>query len=207
LFIQSGGARRPLRALNTFPLNGLLDRRRDVRPWRPSCSVAFRANGVRERHQTFNRRNEVSVMTKRLAGVSGTILRASLATAACALMLAGPAAAQAPAAGAPPAPPDANPGAITFTGNFDVLPKTPYIFRGLVQEAHPKLTLWPAGDLGIALYSGKEALKSATVNLGVWNSLHTGSSGLDSTSKKLHYEEDFYAALGLGFSKATVTTT
>ena len=145
-------------------------------------------------------------MTKRLAGVSDKILRASLATAACALMLAGSAAAQAPAAGAPP-PPDANPGAITFTGNVDVLPKTPYIFRGLVQEAQPKLTLWPAGDLGIALYSGKEALKSATVNVGVWNSLHTGSSGLDGSSKKLHYEEDFYAALGLGFSRATVTTT
>jgi hypothetical protein len=138
--------------------------------------------------------------------VSGKALRASLATAACALMLAGPAAAQTPAAAAPP-PPDPNPGAMTFTGNVDVLAKTPYIFRGIVQETHPKLTLWPSGDIGIALYSGKEALKSATVNFGVWNSLHTGSSGLDGSSKKLHYEEDFYTALGLGFSKATFTTT
>jgi hypothetical protein len=122
-------------------------------------------------------------------------------------MLAGPAGAQAPAAGAPPPPTDPNPGDLTFTGNVDVLGKTPYIFRGIVQEAQPKLTLWPAGDLGIALYSGKGALKNASVNLGVWNSLQTGSSGLDGTNKKLHYEEDFYTALGLGFSKATVTTT
>lgn len=150
------------------------------------------------------------------------MMKLSLATMACSLILAAPVAAQdastpgpataAPAAQAPPAPtktppPDPNPGDLTFTGNVDVLSKTPYIFRGIVQESKPQLTLWPAGDLGIALYSGKAALKSASVNIGVWNSLHTGSSGLDGSSKKLHYEEDFYAALGLGFSKATVTTT
>ena len=53
----------------------------------------------------------------------------------------------------------------------------------------------------------REALKSATINFGVWNSLHTGSSGLDNEVDKTHYEEDFYAALGLGFSKASFTTT
>jgi hypothetical protein len=159
-------------------------------------------------HQQTSDETRSSVMTKKFASVSGRALRASLATAACALMLAGSAAAQTPAAGAPPPPPDPNPGAITFTGNVDVLVKTPYIFRGIVQEAHPKLTLWPSGDIGIALYSGKEALKSATVNFGVWNSLQTGSSGLDNpATKKLHYEEDFYTALGLGFTKASFTTT
>ena len=76
------------------------------------------------------------------------------------------------------------------------------------RKSNPKLTLWPAGDIGIALYSGESALKSASINFGVWNSLHTGSSGLDNpTAKKQHYEEDFYAALGLGFSKAAFTTT
>ena len=146
-------------------------------------------------------------MTNRLTSSSGKTVRASLATAACVLMLAGSAAAQAPAAPAKPAPVDPNPGDLTFTGNMDVLGNTPYIFRGIVQEADPKLTLWPAGDIGIALYSGKETLKSASVNFGVWNSLQTGSSGLDGANKKLHYEEDFYAALGLGFSKAITTTT
>ena len=149
---------------------------------------------------------------------------ASLATATLSLMLAAPAAAQAPAAspapaetaaGAAPAaapapaePVDPNPGAISFTGNIDILAGTPYIFRGIVQESNPKLTLWPAGDIGIALYSGDATLKSASVNFGVWNSLHTGSSGLDNpTAKKQHYESDFYTALALGFSKATFTTT
>jgi hypothetical protein len=91
---------------------------------------------------------------------------------------------------------------------MDFLAGTPYIFRGIVQEAKPELTMWPAGDIGISLYSGDKALKSASFNFGIWNSLHTGSSGLDnSTTKKQHYEEDFYAALGLGFSKAAFTTT
>ena len=149
---------------------------------------------------------------------------ASLATVTLSLVPAAGASAQAPAATespntaqAPPAPPttpaadnpvDPNPGALSFTGNMDFLAGTPYIFRGIVQEAKPELTMWPAGDIGISLYSGEKALKSASFNFGIWNSLHTGSSGLDnSTSKKQHYEEDFYAALGLGFSKAAFTTT
>jgi hypothetical protein len=145
-------------------------------------------------------------MTTKVTGFSRA-LRTGLAIAAFALLLAGPAAAQtAPAAGSTP-PPDPNPGSLTFTGNADMLVGTPYIFRGFVQESDPQFTLWPAGDLGIALYSGKGGLKSASVNFGVWNSLQTGSSGLDSESGKLHYEEDFYTALGLGFSKATFTTT
>jgi hypothetical protein len=145
-------------------------------------------------------------MTSRFANVSRKALRVSLATVACAVMLAGPAAAQAPAAAAPAPPPDPNPGSLTFTGNVDILVKTPYIFRGIVQESDPKLTLWPSGDIGIALYSGKKSLKSAALDFGVWNSLQTGSSGLDGPNNKLHYEEDFYTSVGLTFSKATFTT-
>jgi hypothetical protein len=103
------------------------------------------------------------------------MIKLSLATAACSLLLAGPAAAQTP-------PVDPNPGAITATGNMDVLAKSPYIFRGIVQESRPELTMWPAGDIGIALHSGDGALKSASINFGVWNSLQTGSSGLDGAS-------------------------
>jgi hypothetical protein len=128
------------------------------------------------------------------------MIKLLLATAACSLILAGPAAAQTP-------PVDPNPGAITATGNMDVLAKSPYIFRGIVQESRPELTMWPAGDIGIALHSGEGALKSASINFGVWNSLQTGSSGLDSASNKLHYEEDFYAAAGLTFTALTFTTT
>jgi hypothetical protein len=92
---------------------------------------------------------------------------------------------------------DPNPGALTFTGSFDV--PTLYFFRGIRQESDAGLTMWPVGDLGIALYSGDGGLKSASVNLGVWNSLHTGSSGSDGPSGKLHYEMDFYSTLSLGF--------
>jgi len=110
--------------------------------------------------------------------------------------LAASASAQTPA---PAAPPDPNTGAITFTGGLDV--PTKYIFRGIVQEADSKLTLFPYGDLGIAFYSGEGAIKSASVNFGVWNALLTGSSGSDGDTGKLHYEEDFYTTLTLGFDK------
>ena len=103
----------------------------------------------------------------------------------------------APAAAQPAS--DPNPGALTFTGLFDI--PTVYVFRGIVQETDPGFTTQPAGDLGIALHSGDGGIKSVGVNVGVWNSLHTGSSGSDGPTERLHYEEDFYATLGLGFGK------
>ena len=92
---------------------------------------------------------------------------------------------------------DPNPGALTFTGSFDV--PTVYFFRGLRQESDPKFTMFPAADLGIALSSGDGAIKSSAVNIGIWNSLQTGSSGSDGPRENMHYEEDFYATLNLGF--------
>ncbi len=92
---------------------------------------------------------------------------------------------------------DPNPGALTITAGLDA--PTLYFFRGIRQETDQKLTLWPFGDLGIALFSGDGGLKSASVNVGVWNSLHTGSSGSDGPSGELHYEMDFYSTLSLGF--------
>jgi hypothetical protein len=94
---------------------------------------------------------------------------------------------------------DPNPGAITFTGGLDF--PTVYVFRGIVQETDPTFTMWPYGDLGLALKSGDGTVKSVGLNFGVWNSLMTGSSGSDGPSGHSHYEEDFYATLSLGFSK------
>jgi hypothetical protein len=132
------------------------------------------------------------------------VRRAACATAAALLIAVGSASAQTPAA--PAAPPDPNPGALTFTGGVDF--PTKYVFRGIVQEADSKLTLFPYGDLGIAFYSGEGAIKSASVNVGVWNALMTGSSGSDGPSEKVHYEEDFYTTLSLGFDKGfTLATT
>jgi hypothetical protein len=94
---------------------------------------------------------------------------------------------------------DPNPGAITFTGGLDILPGTAYVFRGITQESDPGLTLWPYGDIGIAAYTGDGTIKTLNVNFGVWNSLHTGSSGLDGISEKMHYELDWYTTVAMGF--------
>lgn len=93
-------------------------------------------------------------------------------------------------------PPDPNPGNLTFTGSFDFL--NTYMFRGIRQD-DTKVIMWPAADLGMSVYSGDGGLKSVGVNVGSWNSLHTGSAGSDGPSGKLWYEGDFYATLGLGF--------
>ncbi len=81
------------------------------------------------------------------------------------------------------------------------------MFRGIVQEADSKLTLFPYGDLGITFFSGEGAIKSASVNFGVWNALLTGSSGSDGDTDKLHYEEDFYTTFTLGFDSGVGLAT
>ena len=106
--------------------------------------------------------------------------------------------------GAQPTASDPNPGSLTFTGAFDV--PSLYLFRGIRQETDPAITLWPAGDIGLSLFSSDGGIKSGGVNFGVWNSLHTGSSGTDGQSGRLHYEEDFYASLSLGFGGGVTVT-
>ncbi len=108
---------------------------------------------------------------------------------------------------AAPAAPDPNTGNIALTANFDLLPGTAYVFRGITQESDPEITMWPSGDLGITLHSGDSGVKTVSVNTGIWNSLHTGSSGLDGPNEKLHYELDYYATLTLGFSGVNFATT
>ncbi len=133
---------------------------------------------------------EVLIMTELSIRVSKRALGVALAGALLLFMMSGGASAQTqtqtqppppkPALPPPPPPPpepaDPNTGALTFTGGLDV--PTKYVFRGIVQEADSKLTLFPYGDLGISFYSGEGAIKSASVNFGVWNALLTGSSGL-----------------------------
>jgi hypothetical protein len=91
---------------------------------------------------------------------------------------------------------DPNPGALTITGSYDVLNQ--YMFRGIRQNS-TKLAMWPVFDLGLGAYSGDGGLKSVGINIGSWNSLHTGDTGLDGPSGKLWYESDFYASFTLGF--------
>jgi hypothetical protein len=95
---------------------------------------------------------------------------------------------------------DPNPGAVTLTAGFDFA--NAYFFRGIPQD-DTGVVMWPSGDLGFALFSGDGALKSVGVNIGTWNSLHTGQAGSDGPSGKLWYESDFYAGASLGFGKGT----
>ena len=97
----------------------------------------------------------------------------------------------------------ANSGAIKLTAGLDM--PSVYYFRGIRQEIDPKVTLWPYGDVGITFKSADKGLKTVAVNFGVWNSLHTGSSGSEVPSKPMHYEEDFYSTLTIGFSWVAVS--
>ena len=126
-----------------------------------------------------------------MLSMSGVRKNALAMTAACTLILAStPAWAQdAPSA-------DPNPGALTITGSIDFLNQ--YMFRGIRQNSTGFAT-WPAVDLGFAAYSGDGGLKSVGINLGTWNSLHSGDTGHDGPSGKMWYESDFYATLAFGF--------
>ena len=151
-------------------------------------------------HNTRQQRNAAGAVDRAGVPGGGTVhvittfvwrCNKGVAAAAVALMMTMAGSAQAQTA------PDPNPGAITFTGGFDF--PTVYVFRGIVQETDPKLTLWPYGDLGLSLATSDGSVKSVGVNIGLWNSLNTGTSGSDGSASKLHYEEDFYATLSLGF--------
>lgn len=93
-------------------------------------------------------------------------------------------------------PADPNPGGISVSGGIDF--QSTYMFRGIRQHS-TGLAAWPWADLGFAAFAGDGALKSVGLNVGSWNSQHTGDTGSDGPSHKLWYESDFYATLGLGF--------
>jgi hypothetical protein len=104
----------------------------------------------------------------------------------------------APASAQDPAGP--NSGAISISGAIDFT--NAYMFRGIPQD-ESGVIMWPYFDLGLALFESDGGVKSVGVNLGTWNSLHTGDAGLDGPTEQLWYESDFYATLGLGFGGGT----
>lgn len=125
------------------------------------------------------------------------ILRIALAVAMLLALSAGPAMAQAT---------DPNPGAITLRTGIDF--PSVYYFRGIRQEIDPRMTMIPYGDVGIALFSGDGPVQTATVNFGVWNSLHTGTSGSGKGGPgPMHYEERFYSTVTLSFAGGTSVGT
>lgn len=112
-------------------------------------------------------------------------------------------------------------GVATLAGAFTVMTPAPvdaqvavsagvdfpslYYFRGVRQETDPALTMWPWVDVGIPIMEGDGMIQSATLNIGSWNSIHTGSN--NDAFDGAFYEADIYATLGLGFSGWTLGTT
>jgi hypothetical protein len=93
---------------------------------------------------------------------------------------------------------------VTVTAGIDI--PSLYYFRGFRQETSPKLTVWPWIDVGASLVSeGEGSVTSATLNVGLWNSLHTGSNKDDFDGA--FYESDIYATLGLGFEQFALGVT
>jgi len=106
---------------------------------------------------------------------------------------------------------DPNPGNLTFVGNIDFT--NGYMFRGIRQD-DTRVIAQPSAELDIALQSAASGLKNTSLNLGSWNSLHTGNAGLRSSSSgfgcacdKLWYESDFYATLAFGFTPGLLGIT
>ena len=106
---------------------------------------------------------------------------------------------------------DPNPGNLTLIGNVDFT--NAYMFRGIRQD-DTRVIVQPSAELDIALQSGDDALKSTSLNIGTWNSLHTGNTGLRSSSSglgcacdKIWYESDFYTTLAFGFSGGSLGVT
>lgn len=83
----------------------------------------------------------------------------------------------------------------TLTASFDLA--NAYLLRGVNQD-DTGVIMWPAADVGLVVKaSGSGGAGRMTVNLGTWNSLHTGAAGLDGLGN-LWYQSDFYATFGVG---------
>lgn len=107
--------------------------------------------------------------------------------------------------------PDPNPGKITLIGNVDFT--NAYMFRGIRQD-DTRIIIQPSAEMDIALQSADKGLKSTSLNVGTWNSLHTGDAGLRSASSglgcacnKIWYESDFYTTLAFGFTAGSLGIT
>lgn len=86
-----------------------------------------------------------------------------------------------------------------------------YFFRGIRQETEGYI-IQPYLDVGWVLYKGEGSLKTFTLNVGTWNSLHNGglTGSHNQINNKVWYESDFYATLGFGITggvNATMTYT
>jgi hypothetical protein len=102
-------------------------------------------------------------------------------------------------------PANAQTGRVTVAGSVDFL--NAYAFRGITQD-DTGLIVWPSVNLGVRVFEGSGALKALTLNVGTWNSLHTGVAGSDGPSGDRWYESDIHTALNFTVAGGvTVGTT
>jgi hypothetical protein len=130
-----------------------------------------------------------------LLGLTGTTALAQDATRAGGQSTSnGAAAAPATAAAAQPTAEEPTPKPVTLTAGLDFA--SAYMFRGIFQEDSGVIAP-PYLDVGYTAYSGEGALKSVTINGGIWNSLHSGPSGSgnDAIERSAWYEADFYGSV------------
>jgi hypothetical protein len=80
---------------------------------------------------------------------------------------------------------------VTVTAGLDFV--SAYMFRGIFQEDHGVIVP-PFADVGVTAYSSDGALKSVTLNGGIWNSLHSGPSGSANPDRNAWYEADYYGS-------------
>ncbi len=95
-------------------------------------------------------------------------------------------------------PPNSNAPTPGMTASAGIDFVNQYMFRGLRQNS-TGIAIWPWADLGIEAYSGHGRIESIDINIGIWNSLNTGDTGLDGPGGDLWFEADFYATLDFGF--------
>jgi len=91
----------------------------------------------------------------------------------------------------------ANNGKLSFSTGTDF--SHAYFFRGILQERQG-VVIQPYFDVSINLFDGTQGLNSVSLNIGQWNSLHSGPTGTDGPAVNVGawYESDFYAGVGFG---------
>jgi hypothetical protein len=106
----------------------------------------------------------------------------------------------APAAAATPQPASEEPAPkrVTVAAGLDFV--SAYLFRGIFQEDRGAIVP-PFVDVGVSLYQGEGAVKSVTVNGGIWNSLHSGPSGSGTANRGAWYEADYYGTVTFTIGK------
>jgi hypothetical protein len=99
-----------------------------------------------------------------------------------------------------------NGGAINVSAGMDV--PSAYVYRGILQEGDPKLTLTPFGQVSIRLSGdpGPASTDGTRINVGVWNGLLTGTSGSGGPLKRIHYAEQFSASVSFGVGHGIVVS-